>query len=255
MRQIVQLLIIMKLTQLIKLSKNGLNSLKIAIFFSFLIVAIPTQVKAASINILNHSFEGPEAPLNRFGGFSIGGGNINSWVASSTTGVLNPSKSDANATSDSIIFDSYYDEPVPDGVQVAWGNEDATIFQRLSATLESNTKYTLGVYVGQRNRSGFVGYNIELLAGNTVLASNNSITPDPGTFSLVNVHYTSSNNDPLIGQALGIRLSSSGIQTNFDNVTLDATAVPEPLTILGVGTAIGFGTIFKRKIAKSKSKK
>ena len=42
---------------------------------------------------------------------------------SSKTGVLNPSKSDANVTSDSIVFDSYYDEPVPDGVQVAWGNE------------------------------------------------------------------------------------------------------------------------------------
>ena len=174
---------------------------------------------------------------------------------SSKTGVLTPCKSDANVSSDSIVFDSYYDEPVPDGVQVAWGNEGGTIFQRLSATLQSNTKYTLGVYVGQRNRSGFVGYNIELLAGNTVIASNNSITPAPGTFSLVNVHYTSSNNDRLIGQSLGIRLSSFGIQTNFDNVTLEATAVPEPLTILGAVTAIGFGTMIKRKVAKDKHKK
>ena len=245
----------MKSTQLMKRSNNGLNTLKIALISSCLIVTVPTQVKAASINILNHSFEGPEAPLNRFGAFSIGNGNINSWVASSKTGVLNPSKSDANVTSDSIVFDSYYDEPVPDGVQVAWGNEGGTIFQRLSATLQSNTKYTLGVYVGQRNRSGFVGYNIELLAGNTVIASNNSITPAPGTFSLVNVHYTSSDNDPLIGQSLGIRLSSFGIQTNFDNVTLEATAVPEPLTILGAVTAIGFGTMFKRKVAKDKHKK
>ena len=244
----------MKSTQLMKRSNNGLNTLKIALISSCLIVTVPTQVKAASINILNHSFEGPEAPLNRFGAFSIGNGNINSWVASSKTGVLNPSKSDANVTSDSIVFDSYYDEPVPDGVQVAWSN-GGTISQQLSATLQSNTEYTLGVYVGQRNRSGFVGYNIELLAGNTVIASNNSITPAPGTFSLVNVHYTSSDNDPLIGQSLGIRLSSFGIQTNFDNVTLEATAVPEPLTILGAVTAIGFGTMFKRKVAKDKHKK
>ncbi len=239
----------MKSTQLMKLSNNGLNTLKIALISSCLIAAIPTQVKAASINILNHSFEGPEAPLSRFGEFAIGGGNINHWIASSTTGVFNPSKSDANTT-----FDAYYNEPVPDGVQVAWSN-GGNIFQQLSATLQSNTEYTLGVYVGQRNRSGFVGYNIELLAGNTVIASNNSITPAPGTFSLVNVHYTSSNNDRLIGQSLGIRLSSDGIQTNFDNVTLEATAVPEPLTILGAVTAISFGTIFKRKVAKDKPKK
>ena len=33
-----------------------------------------------------------------------------------------------------------------------------------------------------------------------------------------------------------------------------ATAVPEPLTLLGAGTAIAFGTSFKRKLAKSKKK-
>ncbi len=30
--------------------------------------------------------------------------------------------------------------------------------------------------------------------------------------------------------------------------------VPEPLTILGAGTAIAFGTAFKRKLAKAKKK-
>ena len=247
----------MKSTQLMKLSNNGLNTLKIALISSCLIVTLPREVKAASINILNHSFEGPTAPQQRNGAFFNERGNINNWIATSPigqTGIFNPSKSDANTTFDSIVFDSYYDEPVPDGVQVAWSN-GGTISQQLSATLQSNTEYTLGVYVGQRNRSGFVGYNIELLAGNTVIASNNSITPAPGTFSLVNVHYTSSDNDPLIGQSLGIRLSSFGIQTNFDNVTLEATAVPEPLTILGAVTAIGFGTMFKRKVAKDKHKK
>ena len=91
-----------------------------------------------------------------------------------------------------------------------------------------------------------------------MLASNNSITPDPGTFALVNVNYTSSDNDPLLGQALGIRLTSFGFQTNFDNVTLDAlesTTVPEPCTILGIGTAIALSSVFKQKTAKIKSKK
>ena len=51
---------------------------------------------------------------------------------------------------------------------------------------------------------------------------------------------------------------------NFNNVRFDpcdlpeqtpVEPVPEPLTILGAGTAVAFGTSFKRKLAKAKSKK
>ncbi|ACB50218.1 hypothetical protein cce_0867 [Crocosphaera subtropica ATCC 51142] len=33
----------------------------------------------------------------------------------------------------------------------------------------------------------------------------------------------------------------------------EKTAVPEPLTILGAGSAIAFGTAFKRKLGKKKA--
>ncbi len=41
----------------------------------------------------------------------------------------------------------------------------------------------------------------------------------------------------------------------LDNIAFatDTATVPEPLTILGAGTAIAFGTTFKRKLAKSKN--
>ena len=35
--------------------------------------------------------------------------------------------------------------------------------------------------------------------------------------------------------------------------TREAESVPEPLTILGAGTAIGFGAAFKRKLGKKKA--
>ncbi len=40
----------------------------------------------------------------------------------------------------------------------------------------------------------------------------------------------------------------------LDNVKLENTPVPEPLTILGAGTAVAFGAGFKRKLAKAKKK-
>jgi len=39
-------------------------------------------------------------------------------------------------------------------------------------------------------------------------------------------------------------------------VTFNGTgAVPEPLTVLGAGTAIGFGSFFKRQLSKKQRKK
>ena len=45
--------------------------------------------------------------------------------------------------------------------------------------------------------------------------------------------------------------AESFVADNFASVE----AVPEPLTILGAGTAIAFGTAFKRKFSKNKKKK
>ena len=48
------------------------------------------------------------------------------------------------------------------------------------------------------------------------------------------------------------RMSGSSIGILDNGVYAIATAVPEPLTILGSITAAGFGVAFKRKLAKSK---
>ncbi|MDJ0844669.1 PEP-CTERM sorting domain-containing protein [Crocosphaera sp.] len=39
--------------------------------------------------------------------------------------------------------------------------------------------------------------------------------------------------------------------TNLTFTQKEVSAVPEPLTILGAGTAIAFGTGFKRKLGKA----
>jgi hypothetical protein len=50
---------------------------------------------------------------------------------------------------------------------------------------------------------------------------------------------------------------TTGIGASFEGVSKGAatswTVVPEPLTILGSATALGFGAFFKRKLKSSKS--
>ena len=215
---------------------DKLGLLKIAIASSCLMIVPQVQVKAASITVLNPSFESPTAPLQpgqTMAYYSIN--DITNWVigivSNKLAGVSDPGKSNPG----NIYYNGV---PVPDGVQVAYSN-GPTISQLLSAVLQPNTQYTLGAYVGQRLAIGFQGYDIQLWAGNTLLASNNSPTPVAGTFVPVTVNYTSGSSGP-IGQPLEIRLLSSGVQANFDKITLNASPIPEPSAILGL---LGFGLL------------
>jgi hypothetical protein len=213
---------------------NKLGLFKIAIASSFLVIVPQGQVKAALLTVANNSFEDPVI-TNTTGINTVSSGTTNNWTfAGGAQGFINPGLGE---TSNSGFW--YGPSPVlPDGNQVAWSN-GGTISQTLSATLQANTKYTLGVHVGRRENVAFAGYNIELLAGNTVLVSNNSVTPAPGSFQYVTFDYTSGIS-VTPGQALQIRLTSLGTQANFDNITLDAASIPEPSAILGL---LGFGLL------------
>jgi hypothetical protein len=213
---------------------NKLGLFKIAIASSFLVIVPQGQVKAALLTVANNSFETPIVPSLSGGSISATGPSGGWTFAGGPQGFFNPSQGETSSPG----F-GYGPSPVlPDGNQVAYSN-GGTISQTLTATLQTNTKYTLGVHVGRRENVAFAGYNIELLAGNTVLVSNNSATPAPGSFQHVTFDYTSGIS-VTPGQALQIRLTSNGVQTNFDNITLDAASIPEPSAILGL---LGFGLL------------
>ncbi|TRU84092.1 MAG: PEP-CTERM sorting domain-containing protein [Microcystis novacekii Mn_MB_F_20050700_S1] len=219
--------------------RDKLGLFKIAVASSCLMIVPQGQVRAGSITILNPSFEDPIAPQQESTGYYTIG-LISNWYsapsAGQVQGVLDPTKSQ-NLTGSDIFYGL---QPVPDGNQVAYSN-GGTLAQQLSAVLQPNTQYTLRGYVGRRNGLAFPANSIKLLAGTTILASSDSVTPAPGTFLPVTVNYTSGSiGDPLIGQPLEIYLSSFGVQTNFDKITLDASPIPEPSAILGL---LGFGLL------------
>jgi hypothetical protein len=216
---------------------NKLGLFKIAIASSFLVIVPQGQVRAASIFIANNSFENPM--ITTPSGFdTVSSGTSNNWTFTGGT-----QQGFADPTIGHSFGNSWYGSPanLPNGSQIAWSN-GGTISQKLSATLQTNTVYTLSAFVGNRLSLNFPGYNIELLAGNTVLASNSGVTPADGTFESVTFSYTSGIS-VTPGQQLEIRLTSlTGLnaQTNFDNITLDAASIPEPSAILGL---LGFGLL------------
>ncbi|MBD2461191.1 PEP-CTERM sorting domain-containing protein [Oscillatoria sp. FACHB-1407] len=174
--------------------------------------SIPTgfsEPQPVSLSILNPSFEddvlGGDGSVDYVTGWQILSSSL--W----SVGTYRPGS-------------GLYVAHVPDGVNVAYANS-GSLFQRLTDSLAANTQYTLGVDVGSRPPYGFPGYQIDLLAGETVIASVSSPVPEFGKFISTELVYTASESDPLLGQPLAIRLSSGGIQVNFDNVRLTALSL------------------------------
>jgi ferric-dicitrate binding protein FerR (iron transport regulator) len=113
----------------------------------------------------------------------------------------------------------------PFGSQVMWSNGAALKTNPLgfSETLIGNGTYTLSVNVGKRSDHGGGTCTIELLAGDTVLASTSEAVSNSSTdFSqVVRLVYTpDESHRHLRGKTLAIRLKGE-VQTQFDNVRLE----------------------------------
>jgi len=190
---------------------------------------------SGSIAVVNPSFETP------FLGDSIVQNNdgVPGWTfnASGPTyrGIFNPPAA-------SYPEAAGHGTPIgADGAQVAFlfGNGGVpTAEQDLGVALRAGRLYTLRVAVGHFDPaqpyapSTYGGYRLELLAGGTVIASDqDSFTPALHTFSDAVLTLDADTVDPsLIDQPLAIRLGISateaGRSTHFDHVRLDWQIVP-----------------------------
>jgi len=221
--------------------ENLMKATTIFLFLSILVLAFTTAPAFAdNITIQNASFEMRNDLNFPCGtGCAYNNGPIPDWT---TTGGQQGSWQPSSA---------YFSSPVPDGSLVAYSN-GGTISQTLSDSLLANTLYTLSVALGNRfdviSNNLATTYLIQLFAGNTLL---NSITGSnalitPGTFMDVSLDYPSGATLP--AGNLSIVLSSLGPQSDFDNVRLTATPLPEPgsLTLLAAGLGLAL-FVFRRR--------
>jgi hypothetical protein len=235
---------------------------------SAIVISLITQTVAQSqpLPIVNAGFESNAIPSGAFavlvpqGWSSYDPGFIINQNANSV-GVIRPD-----------VPQSFFPAGAPEGVNAALvflagpQNAVAGLQQILTATLQANTRYRCSVQVGNiasgtslpgsadggnvfYNLDGFPGYRIDILAGTSVIASdNNSIgaTIPEGEFQETRFYFDATNGHPQLGQNLGIRLVNlktpgttevPNIEVDFDDVRLTAGPIPGPaeLSIALVG--------------------
>lgn len=186
------------------------------------------NAQAASIEILNHSFEDTQLPFNTF---TTGGAGLGAWIGSSGTGVFHISPSEIAGGATNGVMTAYASQ----------GSPIEIISQQLNAVLKANTFYSLLVDIGNPSSTccRFDQYGVQLLAGGNVLASDdNSLSLAPGTFGTSTIEFTTGATHPGLGENLEIRLFGPTVgEVEFDNVRLGATLLNEEinLTLLADG--------------------
>jgi len=200
-------------------------------------VLLASPAAASSIPVANASFEtlpaaGLTSPCGTGCSYSIDG--IPGWTNGGFTGQFQPGSSSGNFA---------YFNSVPDGVTVAYTNDDL-ISQSVGSAVQGVT-YTLLVDIGLR-ASDLQNPGVAYLVIGSVQTQAVGLVPTPGNWSTYTATYTALAADN--GQAISIRLavSPNGPQGDFDNVRLSndlsadtqAAAVPEPATFALLGTGL-----------------
>ena len=229
---------------------------KLRLPFLFLAGCWPASFAFADlITVVNPGFEDTsgQTVFNEFtfgvpNGWQIHDPNNLTGSAGVFTGTLEPNGTD------------FFDTTAPEGVKVAIlfnstreGEGEYGYEQTLADTLQADMHYRLSVEVGNIGSgvaqngtffdlSEFPGYRVELLAGGVVIAQDvNSLDIPEREWRTSVVEFTTDSSHPLLGQALAIRLvnlnvipdgftqaTSPDLEVDFDDVRLNATAVPEP---------------------------
>lgn len=224
------------------------------------VLRVIARDSAAAIAITNHGFETNDQPnatltVSHPTGWSTYGAINNT---SDVIGTLNPATS---GHFDSVPQGSNVGLVFLDGPTAA----EAGMQQTLGATLAANRRYTVSAWIGNIdegtanfgyfNLLGFPGYRVDLMAGSTIVASdNNSLngTIPEGEFRETTFVADIGASHAALGQSLAIRLvnlnvsgppATPGIEVNFDDIRLDEAAKNESASLLVETVAPTAGTL------------
>jgi PEP-CTERM motif len=153
--------------------------------------------------------------------------------------------------------DGYYNSPYVDGTVAYIGGSSEVLgsFSQVLGTTQAGT-YEVAIDVGWRNGLVFAGYSLSLSANGTSFASStNEVSfsaADQGTFKRVSLVSVVDPGSSLVGQALTLTVAAASpgrfTQTNFDNVSVTLTPVPEPAASILLTVGLGLLFFAKRKV-------
>lgn len=219
-----------------------INKLSVGFVFGFFFAAygVFNDAAATPVIINNASFETlpPSGLPNSDPPCFYSFGPIPDWSSSADSG--------------QVILNGYNGNPASiDGSYLAWAEGSGSIWQDVG-TAVAGTAYTLNVDILHRSEYAMGGV-ISLNIGGTEVATGIGADNGVGTWNNWTATYTATDEDA--GKTVTIVLShngSIGSQADFDNVRLDAAAVPEPATVsfLGIG---GLGMAIVRFARRRKS--
>ncbi len=209
------------------------NTMSTLLAFAAVVCTI-TSANAELIPVGDHSFEGAK---DVGGWVDLGGNPVSPSPGTSTASVPSLWIKNGSGPGSGWTDPTQYSGGIPDGDIYLYANGGNYVSQTLVDTLQADTTYTLTVAVGWRldlpdfGFPTFPGYGIELWAGSNLLASDydtdaGNSRPAVDSWKDVTATYTSPSS--VSADPLEIRLMGYGIQTNYDNVRLDATVIPEP---------------------------
>ncbi len=233
-------------------------------------------VKAVTIPLANSGFELPEQtnePIPGAGFFDFD--TPSGWDLYDPNNLIPVDASLMTSFTGGWKPSSVFFATIPEGDQIGSiflvppGAGEVGFAQNAGVILQPKTVYTLSAAVlntpglpGAEVFEGFPGYRLELLAGNTVISTdNNTLAISEGDFKIATVSYTSSKNDIYLGETLSIRLinpnlnnnsglnGGNGVEVNFDDVKLSAVSVPESTSLLAY-MALALIPIQRQKLKK-----
>ncbi len=224
---------------------------------------VSSTTRAEAINVINHGFEDISGNIV-FNEFSFG--PPAGWQIYDPQGIVVNNGAGPNFWVGTLMPTApiFFNSGAPQGNRVAiafnfsgTGNlGEYGVQQTLAANLQPNSQYRLQVEVGNIasgiavsgeffNLDGFPGYRIDILAGGTVIASdNNSLSGSlaEGEWGTSVIELLTDAAHPLLGQELAIRLVNlnvvdplfplADLEVDFDDVRMTVESISEPLPVL-----------------------